>query len=68
MPAGAFYGQEGGRRLRRGVVQNAVVERVPHDPTGSQARHLLYAVQECPKIRGGLKALGFCCFGREYQG
>jgi hypothetical protein len=37
---GAFYGQEGGRRLRRGVVQESVVVPEPHDPTGSQARHL----------------------------
>jgi hypothetical protein len=35
MPEGAFYGQEGGRRLRRGVVQQTVVEPMLHDPTGS---------------------------------
>jgi hypothetical protein len=35
MPAGAFYGQEGGRRLWRGVVQESVIEGMPHDPSGS---------------------------------
>jgi hypothetical protein len=49
-------------------VENAVVERMPHDPTGFLPltaapdglgalvpRHLLHAVQERPKIRGGQK-------------
>jgi hypothetical protein len=56
MPEGAFYGQEGGRRLRRGVVQNSVVEPMPHDPSVSS---LCSSPPPLPYGRGGLKALNF---------
>jgi hypothetical protein len=52
MPEGAFYGQEGGRRLRQGVVQRAVIRPMPHDPSISSLRS---SPPPLPRGRGGLK-------------